>query len=67
MAQFVTTPACTVCGKSSEVEVTEKEFAALNGNEMIQNALPDWSADQRELFISGTHPKCWDDLFGSDE
>ena len=35
--------------------------------ELIQEALPELSADQRELLISGTCPKCWDELFPPDE
>lgn len=65
MAQF-TTPACLGCNKTSTVELTDDEARALNSDVAIQRALPDWSADDRELLITGTHPKCWDDLFGDE-
>ena len=32
--------------------------------ELIQNAMPNLDADSREQLISGTCPKCWDEMFG---
>jgi len=34
--------------------------------ENIQHAFPDMSAGDREVLISGTHPACWDKLFGEE-
>ncbi len=31
--------------------------------DFIQKAFPDMSAGHRELLMTGTHPKCWDDAF----
>jgi hypothetical protein len=63
------TPACIVCGKTSEMEV---EYDALdrwhNGRTLIQHAFPDMSDDERERLKTGTHPACWDEMFaGMDE
>ena len=33
----------------------------------IQDAFPELSPAQRELLITGTHEKCWDDLFGKED
>lgn len=76
----ITTPKCFHCGKTSQVEVTPEQFQALiNPNRpLIQLILPDWTAEQRELLITGTHPECWkqmlpepdddpeDEMFGED-
>lgn len=64
MATIVTTRPCIVCHKTSEVEMTDDELNAYNSGQPIQNALPEWSADDRELLISGTHSTCWDKMFG---
>lgn len=64
---MVTTQPCVVCGRQSQVEMTEEELAAFRRERFIQDALPHWPADQRELLISGTHPACWTTLFGPEE
>lgn len=64
---IVKTKTCMVCGKSSQVELTEKEYQAYASGAFIQDALPERDADFRELLISGTHPVCWDTLFGDEE
>ena len=63
---IIETAACMICGRSSEVTLTDAEFAAL-GTTHIQAALPDRTADERELLISGTHPACWNIAFADDE
>jgi len=35
--------------------------------ENIQKVFPDMSAGDREVLISGTHPACWNKLFGEEE
>jgi hypothetical protein len=44
--------------------VPEEGFHNWQGGELIQNALPELTADERELLISGTCPSCWDRMFG---
>ena len=60
-------PKCTVCGNRTLLEVNAADYERYNAGAYIQDAFPYLSADQRELLISGTHPECWDGLFGSDE
>ncbi len=63
----VNTPVCNFCGKTGEVEVTEAEYeayASMSHGQHIQDILPNLSADTREMLITGTHPKCWADMFG---
>jgi hypothetical protein len=58
---------CPFCAKSSEVSVPLSGYKAWQSGEFIQNAMPDVSADDRELLISGTCSECWDSMFLSDE
>lgn len=60
----ITTPRCMACGEASIVELTDAEQAALDSGALIQDALPDRTADERELLITGTHGECWDRMFG---
>jgi hypothetical protein len=67
MITFETKP-CPVCHQTSLVEMTEeqlKEF--LSGEKFVQFIFPEWPADQRELLITGTHSKCWDELWEEEE
>lgn len=61
-----TTPACIFCNRSSVVELTAKEAAALRAGALIQDAAPTRTAPERELIRSGIHPQCWADNFGPD-
>lgn len=67
MTTTLTTPKCVVCGKTSQVELTDAELAAYIRARLVQEALPEWTADERELLISGTHPACWTEAFGTEE
>jgi hypothetical protein len=59
----VKTPRCCVCGNTSEAGPVDLDgLARWHSGALIQEALPELSADDRELLISGTHPLCWDDL-----
>lgn len=63
----VTTPPCPVCQRRGEVTVRADGLASWMAGEVIQVALPDLTAEQRELMITGTHGRCWDELTGGDE
>jgi hypothetical protein len=65
----VETPACIECGKTSVVELTREEFArvAHPARPNIAECLPDRDLAFRELFITGTHPACWDAIMPKDE
>lgn len=61
---FVVTPACMVCQQTSIVQMTDGQWEALKwGGRHVQEVFPDWSNDQRELLITGTHPDCWEAMF----
>jgi hypothetical protein len=55
-----------MCGQQATIEMPKAAFDAFDHGrgEHIQVAWPLASADQRELVLTGTHPKCWDAMFG---
>lgn len=69
-AVFVTDP-CLLCGRRSKVGLTEWEATMvlpwLMGVMKVQEAFPEWSADKRELLITGTHPACWEAMCGEED
>ena len=66
MTSVVAVP-CRQCKEATDLTVNIEGFIAWQGGELIQNALPELNADQRELLISGICPKCWEQMFPSDE
>lgn len=68
----VMVPACPVEGcthKPEEriviIDGTQWHRYGIQG-EFIQDVFPELSVDEREIFISGTHPECWDRLYSDD-
>ena len=57
---------CPFCGHANEVEVNEIDYLDWQDGELVQNAFPYLSADDREMLISGICPTCWDKMFGQD-
>jgi hypothetical protein len=62
-----TCPRCIVCKEQAVVFVPEAGLKAWTKGALIQVAFPDTTPDERELLLTGTHPKCWDSMFGGDE
>lgn len=59
----VVTPVCIWCKRSSTLEITEAEVSELRaGIKTVREIFPLKSADEWELFITGTHPECWDKI-----
>jgi hypothetical protein len=60
---------CRRCGEFHELQPTIAGYIAWHNGVLIQDAMPELSASERELLISGTCGKCFDELFGlsSDE
>jgi len=65
----ITTMPCIVCGERSKVSVSTGQHQKLLSGDRphIQDIFPDWDSGKRELLITGTHPECWNKIFGSDE
>ena len=49
-----------------EIDVTEEQIALWESGVLIQNAMPNLSADEREFIKTGITPEEWDSAF-SDE
>lgn len=64
---IVQTPTCSVCGKTTLVELDEAKVERWLAGEHIQVVWPEMPKDEREMLISGTHPACWDRLFAGTE
>ena len=59
---------CPICHHTNEVMVNEEDyFAWAFDGELVQNAFPYLSADEREMLVSGICPKCWAKTFGDEE
>jgi len=59
----IMTKYCTVCNKTTLINVTDEAYARWKDGEHVQNVWPEWSASKRELLISGTHSDCWDKMW----
>lgn len=60
----VTPPPCMVCGKESTLRVDAAGYSAWISGTLIQQAFPEMSDPEREHLKTGTHPACWDEMFG---
>lgn len=59
---------CPICSNEYELDVPTKGFIKwLCGEELIQCALPELSAEDHERLISGMCPDCLDKLYGDDD
>ncbi len=58
------TRTCIVCGLNDEIRLDAAKVARWQAGEHVQNVWPEMPAPRRELLITGTHPACWDKLFG---
>lgn len=64
----VATPKCGLCDTASQVTVdADAAIGWAYRGQLLQNAFPTWTADQRELLKSGTHPACWEKMVPSEE
>ena len=58
---------CPFCGQIHYVTADRKGFEVWQRGGLIQKALPDLTAGQREALISGMCPDCQSDIFGTEE
>ena len=53
---------CRHCGETQTIAVSAEAYQAWQGGEFIQNAMPELTEDEREMFISQTCSVCWDNV-----
>ena len=62
---------CKFCNKNVVIKLTSEQYKNLGrynrGEGHIQDLLPELSADDREMFVSGMCPECWDKTFSGEE
>ena len=57
---------CVSCKDTHVLMVNNHDLKRWEGGELIQDAMPYLSADERELLISGVCGACFDKMFGED-
>ncbi len=57
---------CVKCGEEQAIEAKVEDVNSWRDGVLIQNAMPYLSADEREMFISGICPICWEKIFGEE-
>jgi hypothetical protein len=62
---MLATDKCSWCGDIGEVEVPTAGFFARQLGGAIQDCFPELDKALREQIVSGTHPKCWTEMFGA--
>ena len=63
----IETVKCFHCGNTGTVEILSQEMFYLNMGINIQDAVKSLDKHYREQMITGTHPKCWIEMFGEEE
>lgn len=59
---------CKECGKEYKFVITEEQYIKYTrGESLIQDILPEFSSELREMFISQICPDCWKKIFGEYE
>lgn len=53
---------CPLCGCANFVEVNDLDYLDWQDGELVQNAFPYLSADEREMLVSGICPDCWEHM-----
>ena len=54
---------CRMCGSEVVLHVRVDDYEKWDSGARVQDAFPYIDPEYRELLISGTCPKCWDDMF----
>lgn len=61
----VYTTKCFHCGIENDITLDFQSYMKhYTGEYFIQDIWPNLTADERELIQTGTHPECWNEIFG---
>ena len=58
----VWSPFCE-CGKTLDIGISGEQLFAYHQGEFVHNVLPNRTPEEREQFVSGTCPACWEEMF----
>jgi hypothetical protein len=58
---------CLGCDNGAVFAMTEEQLKRFQDGEHVQDIFPDWSPKDREMLISGTCPKCWEEMWPDEE
>ena len=58
---------CKECGTDHTLSATKEEIEKWKGGALVQRAFPNMSPEQREMFISGICPECWEKIFPKED
>jgi hypothetical protein len=58
---------CQHCQTTYDLDITDEQVNRWRSGELIQRAMPNLSADERELLIGGLCGRCFDGLFPDDD
>lgn len=59
--------ACPFCGHANWIEVNESDYWDWQDGELVQDAFPYLTSEEREMLISGICPLCWEEPFEEEE
>lgn len=57
---------CSMCKQRKDITISAEAYRRWQKGELIQRVMPELSADDRELLISGICGPCFDKLFKED-
>ena len=58
---------CPKCNGTNEVRFSLDSYRRWNQGALIQEAIPELNADEREMLMTGICPGCWDKMFPEDD
>ena len=66
---YYETATCVYCNEKAFIEIIDVNKCEqwMKAEILAQQAFPELPTEIREQLISGTHPKCWDEMFSDDE
>jgi thioredoxin-related protein len=64
MMTLYATRRCAYCNKTGSIMVDEKELLHYLRGNFVQDSFKNMTAPFREQIITGTHPECWQEMFG---
>jgi|TARA_R110002126_G_scaffold248758_1_gene391562 hypothetical protein len=62
MLNITRTSPVTAAVTTMELDITMDQYARWRGGELIQQAMPNLTLDEREFIITGITKTCWDKL-----